>query len=125
MRCLNAKYSFPLTKTLRAELLFFAFLRCVFDARIFRSSLEPCTDRPVAGPPVWGDLSQAVPLTLQLQRHHATFFACFLTFAHRFFAAFTIAALPAADKTRFSTPTTSRSAEPPNAFAAARTPLSW
>jgi hypothetical protein len=37
----------------------------------------------------------------------ATFFACFLTFAHRFFAAFTIAALPAADKTRFFTPTTS------------------
>ena len=48
--------------------------------------------------------------------HHATFFTCFLTFAHRFFAAFAIAALPAADKTRFFTPTTSRSAEPPNAF---------
>jgi hypothetical protein len=32
---------------------------------------------------------------------------------------------PAADKTRFFTPATSRSAEPPNAFAAARTPLSW
>jgi hypothetical protein len=29
----------------------------------------------------------------------ATFLACFLTFAHRFFAAFTIAALPAADST--------------------------
>ena len=55
--------------------------------------------------------------------YRATFFACFLTFAHRFFAAFTIAALPAADRTRFFTPTTSRSAEPPNAFAAARTPL--
>jgi hypothetical protein len=39
----------------------------------------------------------------------ATFFACVQTFAHRFFAAFTIAALPAADKTRFFTPTTSRS----------------
>jgi len=36
----------------------------------------------------------------QLQRHHATFFACFLTFAHHFFAAFAIAALPAADSTR-------------------------
>jgi hypothetical protein len=55
----------------------------------------------------------------------AVFFACLLTFAHRFFAAFTIAALPAADKTRFFAPTTSRSAEPPNAFAAARTPLNW
>jgi hypothetical protein len=31
---------------------------------------------------------------------YANFFACFLTFAHRFFAAFAIAALPAADKTR-------------------------
>ena len=51
---------------------------------------------------------------------YATFFACFLTFAHLFLAAFTIAALPAADKTRFLTPTTSRSAGPPNAFAAAR-----
>jgi hypothetical protein len=59
------------------------------------------------------------------RRYAATFFACFLTFAHRFFAAFTIAALPAADKTRFFTPTTSRSAEPPNAFAAERTPFSW
>jgi hypothetical protein len=77
---------------------------------------EPCTDRPVADPRVCGDLSQAVPLHLQLQRHHGTFFACFLTFAHRFFAAFTIADLPA-DKTPFFTPTTSRSAEPPNAFA--------
>ena len=55
----------------------------------------------------------------------ATFFPCFLTFAHHFFAALTIAALPAADKTRFFAPTTSRSAEPPNAFAAARTPLNW
>jgi hypothetical protein len=55
----------------------------------------------------------------------ATFFACFLTFAHLFFAAFTIAALPAADKTRFFAPMTSRSAECPRAFAAARTPLSW
>jgi hypothetical protein len=55
----------------------------------------------LADPRVCGGLSQAVPLPLQLQRHHATFFACFLTFAHLFFAAFTIAALPAADKTRF------------------------
>jgi len=65
-------------------------------------------------PWVCGDLSQAVPVPLQLQRHHATFFACFLTFAHRFFAAFTIAALPAADKTRFFAPTTSRSTECPS-----------
>ena len=43
----------------------------------------------------------------------AAFFASFLTFAHRFFAALAIAALPAADKTRFFTPMTSRSAEPP------------
>jgi hypothetical protein len=52
----------------------------------------------------------------------ATFFACFLTSSHLFFAAFDIAALPAAGKTRIFTPTTSRSAEPLNAFAAARTP---
>jgi hypothetical protein len=45
--------------------------------------------------------------------HHA---ACFLTFAHRFFAALAIAALPAADRTRFFTPMTSRSAEPRNAY---------
>jgi hypothetical protein len=32
------------------------------------------------------------------------FFACALTFAHRFFAAPAIAALPAADRTRFLTP---------------------
>jgi hypothetical protein len=51
----------------------------------------------------------------------ATFFVCALTFAHRFFAAFAMAALPAADKTRFFGPMTSRSAEPPNAVAAART----
>ena len=87
-------------------------MRCVFDA-VFRSSLDPCTDRPVADPRVCGDLSQAVPLPLQVQRHHATFFACFLTFAHLFLAAFATAALPVADGTRFFTPTTSRSAEPP------------
>jgi hypothetical protein len=34
----------------------------------------------------------------------ATFFARFLTLAHRVFAALIIAALPAADKTRFLTP---------------------
>jgi hypothetical protein len=33
----------------------------------------------------------------------ATFFACALTFAHRFFAALAIAALPAADRTRLLT----------------------
>ena len=57
------------------------------------------------------------------RRYAATFFACFLTFAHLFFAALAIAALPAADKMRFFAPMTSRSAEPLNAFAAARTPL--
>ena len=40
-----------------------------------------------------------------------------------FFAAFAIAALPAADKTRFLTPPTSGPAECPKVFAAARTPL--
>ncbi len=58
------------------------------------------------------------------QRYPATFFAFFLTFAHRFFAAFTIAVLPAADKTRFFTPTTSRSAEPPSAPEPPRAHLS-
>ena len=57
------------------------------------------------------------------EAYPATFFACFLTFAHRFFAALAIAARPAADKTRFLTIVTSRSAERPRAFAAARTPL--
>jgi hypothetical protein len=33
-----------------------------------------------------------------------TFFACALTFAHRFFAALAIFALPAVDRTRFLTP---------------------
>ena len=57
--------------------------------------LAVCILYEVSEPRVCGDLSQAVPLPLQLQRHHATFFACFLTFAHRFFAASAIAALPA------------------------------
>ena len=39
----------------------------------------------------------------------ATFFACFLTFAHLFLAALAIPARPAADKTRFFMPTISRS----------------
>jgi hypothetical protein len=34
-----------------------------------------------------------------LNPYPPTFFACALTFAHRFFAAFAIAALPAADRT--------------------------
>jgi hypothetical protein len=42
-------------------------------------------------------------------RIRTPFFAFFLTLARRFFAAFTIAALPAADKTRLFTPTTLRS----------------
>jgi hypothetical protein len=50
---------------------------------------------------------------------------CALTFAHRFFAALAIAALPAADKTRFFALTTSLSAEWPKAFAAARIPVNW
>jgi len=41
----------------------------------------------------------------------AAFFACFFTFAHRFFAAFAIAALPAADRTRFFAPFTSTAVE--------------
>jgi hypothetical protein len=50
------------------------------------------------------------------------FFAFFLNFAHRFFAALAIAALPAADSVRLFTPTTSSSVECPKAFA---TPLSF
>jgi hypothetical protein len=56
---------------------------------------------------------------------YATYFACFLTFAHRFFAPLIIAALPAAERTRFFAPTTSRSADCPKAFAAVRTPFNW
>jgi hypothetical protein len=48
------------------------------------------------------------------------FFTFFLIFAHRFFAAFEIAALPAADNTRFFAPFTSTVAECPSAFAANR-----
>jgi hypothetical protein len=48
----------------------------------------------------------------------ATFFACALTFLQRFFAALAIAALPAADRTRFFTPFSSRLVESPKAFAA-------
>jgi hypothetical protein len=66
------------------------------------------------------------PPDLQRAATYATaFLACALTFAHRFFAALAIAARPAADKTRFLTTATSRSAEWPRAFAAARTPLNW
>jgi hypothetical protein len=53
----------------------------------------------------------------------ASFFASALTFAHRFLAALAIFALPAADRTRFFTPVSSRFVESPKAFAAARTPL--
>ena len=56
-----------------------------------------------------------------------TFLACFLTFAHRFFAALAIAALPAADKTRFFTTFSSRFTcrlvELPNASAAEANPF--
>ncbi len=55
----------------------------------------------------------------------AAFLACARTFAQRFFAAFAIFALPAADRTRFFTPVSSRFVESPKAFAAARTPLNW
>jgi hypothetical protein len=41
---------------------------------------------------------------LKMPIYLATFFACFLNFAHSFLAAFAIAALPAADNTRFFTP---------------------
>jgi hypothetical protein len=44
-------------------------------------------------------------------------FACFLTLVQRFFAAFTIAALPAADRTRFLR-VTSRMVERPNTSGA-------
>jgi hypothetical protein len=54
-----------------------------------------------------------------------TLFACFLTFDHRFFAALTIAARPAADETRFLTTLISLPVESPNAFAAARTPFPY
>jgi hypothetical protein len=43
--------------------------------------------------------------------YSTVFFACFFTFAHRFFAAFAIAALPAAERTRFFAPFTSTAAE--------------
>jgi hypothetical protein len=69
---------------------FVVFCGSVFLTRGFLFILGACTDRPVADPRVCGDLSQPVPLPLQLQRHLATFFACFLTFAHRFFAALTL-----------------------------------
>lgn len=59
---------------------------------------------------------------MSLADYAAILFSRFLTFAHLFFAALTIAALPAADNTRFFTPTTSRSAEEPNALAAAQRP---
>jgi len=55
--------------------------------------------------------------------HPATFFACARTFAQRFFAAFAIFALPAADSTRFFTLVTSCFVEPPKALAAARIQL--
>jgi hypothetical protein len=55
----------------------------------------------------------------------ATFFACARNFAHRFFAAFPIFALAAADMTRFFTVFSSRLVESPKAFAAARTPFNW
>jgi len=51
---------------------------------------------------------------------YATFFAWLLTLAHRFLAAFAIAALPAAGSTRFLAPFRSRFAESPNAFASLR-----
>jgi hypothetical protein len=51
----------------------------------------------------------------------ATFFACALNFAHRFFVALPILALAEADSTRFFTTFSSFPAESPKAFAAART----
>jgi hypothetical protein len=46
----------------------------------------------------------------------AAFFACALTFAHRFFAALAIAARPAADSTRFFTLFSSLFVESPKAL---------
>jgi hypothetical protein len=54
----------------------------------------------------------------------AIFLAFARTFAQRLLAAAAIFALPAADNTRFFTPVSSRLADPPNAFAAERTPFS-
>jgi hypothetical protein len=45
---------------------------------------------------IFGDRKVKRPLELP-----SYFFACFLTFAQRFFAALTIAARPAAERTRF------------------------
>src|ERR1700719_472223 len=49
-----------------------------------------------------------------------TVLACARPFAHRFFAALAIFALPAADSTRFFVRFSSRPVESPKAFAAAR-----
>src|SRR6266478_5003298 len=62
----------------------------------------------------------------QISAHYpAAFFACARTFAQRFFAAFAIFALPAADSTRFFALFSSFFVESPNTFAAARTPFNW
>jgi hypothetical protein len=47
-------------------------------------------------------MRRAKPTEVKFDPTHVL--ACFLTFAHRFFAAFIIAALSAADSTRFLTP---------------------
>jgi hypothetical protein len=65
------------------------------------------------------DKGPCVQLTLYHLVHpgETTFFAWFLTFAHRFFAVFAIAALPAADSTGFLTP---RKGDCRKAFLAAK-----
>ena len=62
-------------------------------------------------------------LVVRKAYYPTVFVACFLTFAHRFFAALAIAALPAADKTRFFTTFISLLVESAKAFAAASKPL--
>src|SRR5260370_35306336 len=59
---------------------------------------------------------------LRFPNYFMAFFACARTLAHRFLAAFAIFALPAAERTRFFIPDSSRPGEFPNAFPAARTP---
>jgi hypothetical protein len=60
-------------------------------------------------------LEQRRQTTNRLATYPATFLACAWTFAHRFFAAFAIFALPAADSTRFFTSAISQFVESPKA----------
>ena len=62
---------------------------------------------------------------LAARRDYPPSFACARTLAQRFFAAFAIFALPAADRTRVFARVSSCFVESPNAFAAARIPFNW